>query len=383
MQGSTAAESDTRPTRSAVSTGIWPPHPSSDFWWYSSAVVVGTALFVAAAINQPYNQNEIEQMLPYGSNDVGTMTGGTRQPPLDPLLGALLQHVLGEGQLRQRLVPILAGVGTLVLLGLFLRRLGLGYAGAFALWMLATQPLMVRYSAYTRPYALPVFLSMLFTYAGHQWLVGRRKVWFVVAVGAACLLPLSRVPEPNTFLVVVAAALGWFSVRGHFTWRQTAPLIGAALAAVALIGLPLFRALSSSASLFDPSPSDVASKFGGGVSELTTAVGPAMAGWFPWWPLTVAIVVAGLVVPLSRRRVVYEWGWVWWPLLAAPVVFLLAYHFASTTNFVGRPYRDRYAYFFCPRSSCWSHRSPRPSKTGCATAWGCVSDWACSLGPNS
>jgi 4-amino-4-deoxy-L-arabinose transferase-like glycosyltransferase len=35
--------------------------------------------------------------------------GGTRQPPLDPLLGAAFTHVFGQGQLQQRLVPLLAG----------------------------------------------------------------------------------------------------------------------------------------------------------------------------------------------------------------------------------------------------------------------------------
>ncbi|MBA3233588.1 MAG: glycosyltransferase family 39 protein [Propionibacteriales bacterium] len=135
-----------------------------DSAWYAGAVAVGAVLIVVAAINQPYNQNEIKQVAPYGSNSYVEITGGTRQPPLDPLLGALIQHLLGEGQLRQRLVPMLAGIGTLVVMGLLMRRLRFGVIGAFGLWMMATAPLMVRYSAYARPYALPLFLMVMFVY---------------------------------------------------------------------------------------------------------------------------------------------------------------------------------------------------------------------------
>ncbi|MGI8433901.1 MAG: glycosyltransferase family 39 protein [Nocardioidaceae bacterium] len=311
-------------------------------------MVAGAVLILWAAVNQPYNQNELKQIEPYGSDDVGTVTGGTRQPPLDALLGSLFQHSLGQGQLRQHLEPALAGIGTLVVLALLLRRLGLGHAGASALWLLATQPLMVHYSAYARPYALPVFLMVLLGYAAHGWMQERRLRWLVLSVAAAGALPLTRVPEPNTFLAALAATLTWASYRHRRPWSQTAPLIATAVAAVAFVGYPMYRSLAADGPGFDPSPAGIVRRFPAGVSEVWNRVLPWMGDWFPWWPVTLALIVVTFALPSARDRLLHEWGWVWWPLLAGPLVFIVAYHFMNPDSLTARPYRDRYAYFFLP-----------------------------------
>ena len=316
--------------------------------WYAAAVAVGAVLMVATAISQPYNQNEFKQMAPYGSSDIATITGGTRQPPLDPLLGALVQHVLGEGQLRQRLVPIFAGISTLVLMSLFLRRLNFGYAGVFAVAVLATQPLMVHYAAYTRPYALPLFLMMAFAYAAWRWLTDRSLAWLIVSAVAALLLPLSRLPEPTVLLATCAAALAWLAFRGQRSWSATAPLIGISLGALVVVGYPMYLSLASkqTGTIFDPSPAGVAHRFNRGVHELVSALLPSLGDSFPWWPVTIAVIVAAFAIPASRRRL-FE-IWVWWPLLLAPLMFALGYYFLNPHSLELRPYRDRYAYFFLP-----------------------------------
>jgi hypothetical protein len=106
--------------RQAVRTAV----PAA--WGYLSAVVTGSILIVITGLHQPLNQNEIQQIRPYGSMDVHAIVSATRQPPLDPLVGALLQAVLGKGLWQQRLLPILAGIGSLVFLALLLRRLRTG-----------------------------------------------------------------------------------------------------------------------------------------------------------------------------------------------------------------------------------------------------------------
>lgn len=316
-------------------------------WWYVGGVAIGALLCVLAAINQPFNQNELRQIKPYGSNDLSTITSGTRQPPLDPLLGSLVQHLLGEGQLRQRLVPVLAGIGILVVMALLLRRLGLGFAGPFALWMMATAPLLVRYSAYTRPYALPLFLSLLFVYAAQRWLDDRRRCWLALAVLAAVGLPLSRVPEPTIFLATTAAMIAFLASRGRLAWSLAWPLVAIPVGALSLVGYPMYRSLASqSENIWDPSPSGVVERFPSGVREIFTGLLPLLAEWMPWWPFTLLVVVAVFVVPQARRRLL-DW-WFVWPLLAAPVVFVLAYHFVNPFPFYIRPYRPRMAMFFVP-----------------------------------
>jgi hypothetical protein len=318
-----------------------------DIPWYVAAVVVGSVLIVVAALNQPYSFDEITQIAPYGSDNIGKITGATRQPPLDPLLGAMFQHLFGVGQLQERLVPVLAGIGTLIVMSLLLYKLGLGWAGAFGMWVLATAPLMVRYSAYTRPYALPMFLMILFALAAQQWLDRRRLRWLAVAAVGAVALPLVRVPEPTVFLAVTAVILAWFSYRGRYSWSQTWPLIVISLGALLSLGVPMYLSLQSSAGgFFDASPSGVADRFGNGVHEIVTAFIPLLGQWFPWWPITAIALVASLAFRTSREKLL-RW-WLWWPLLAAPVAFALAYHFLNPFPFDDLPYRARAEFFFVP-----------------------------------
>ena len=318
-----------------------------DIPWYVGAVLVGCALNIAAAIRQPYSYDEIQQITPYGSNSIVEILSATRQPPLDPLLGALIQHVLGVGQLRQHLVPLLAGIGTLTLMSLLLRRLRLGPAGAFAVLVLATAPLMVRYSTYTRPYALPLFLMVLFAYAAQKYLDEGRRGWLVVAAVTAVALPLTRVAEPVVFLLTTAAILAFLSYRGRLSWAQSGPLIAASGGTLVLVGLPMYLLLAARAgSFYDPSPSGVLDRFGTGVREIATAVPPLLATSFPWWPATLLVIVTALALPASRRQLL-QW-WTWWPFLAAPVVFLLAYHILNPFSFYALPYRARSLYFFLP-----------------------------------
>jgi len=310
-------------------------------------VLVGCALNIAAAIRQPYSYDEIQQITPYGSNSIVEILSATRQPPLDPLLGALIQHVLGVGQLRQHLVPLLAGIGTLTLMSLLLRRLRLGPAGAFAVLVLATAPLMVRYSTYTRPYALPLFLMVLFAYAAQKYLDEGRRGWLVVAAVTAVALPLTRVAEPVVFLLTTAAILAFLSYRGRLSWAQSGPLIAASGGTLVLVGLPMYLLLAARAgSFYDPSPSGVLDRFGTGVREIATVVPPLLATSFPWWPATLLVIVTALALPASRRQLL-QW-WMWWPFLAAPVVFLLAYHILNPFSFYALPYRARSLYFFLP-----------------------------------
>ncbi len=316
--------------------------------WYLAAVLVGSVLIVWAAINQPYNQNEIAQITPYSSDSIAVITSGTRQPPLDPLLGGLVQHLLGVGQLEQRLVPILSGIGTLALMALLLRRLGIGAAGIVALWVMATAPLLIRYSAYARPYALPLFLMVLFVFATQKWLDRRHWPWLGLVAVVALALPVARVPEPVVFLLTGVTVLGWLAFRGRLSWRQASPVIGIVVAALAAVGYPMYRTLASETGgkVFDPSPSGIIDRFPGGLHEILTGLLPLLAEWMPWWPVTVLLVAFALVLRPSRRMLLR--CWYFWPLLAAPVVFVLAYHFLNPYPFDVRPYRARFAIFFVP-----------------------------------
>ena len=318
---------------------------------YPAAVALGAALMVITAINQPYNQNEWAQIATYDSWDPRVVASGTRQPPLDPLLGALVQHLLGVGQLQQRLVPVLCGVGSMLLMVGLLRRLRLGDAGVLALFFMATSPLFLRYSAYIRPYALPVFLLLLAAYAGTRWLDKRRRRWLVTAVAAAFLLPLSRVPEPVAFLLTSALVLGIIGWRTPDLRRRTWSLAGGFLVALVTVGAVTTVALSHEPTstgqpLIDLNPVHALHRLPHGLHELRVFVLPLYADWFPWWPLTVLVVLVAALVPLSRRTLLHTWYWL--PLVVGPLAFLVAYHSVNTFPLVIREYRPRFAYFWLP-----------------------------------
>lgn len=332
-----------RPEAPAVSR-----HPvlTRDAPWYVAAVLVGAVLVVIAALIQPFNQNELQQMGPYASHDLSTITSRTRQPPLDPLFGALVQHLLGEGQFRQRLVPVMAGIGTLILTALLMRHLRLGILGALAVTAMATAPLFVRYTAYTRPYALPLFFMMVFVYAGQRWLDNGDKRWLILVAAAAAALPATRVTEPTVFLLVTVMTMAWLGLRQKLAWNRAGPLVAIPLLALAVVGYPMAHTLQSETpGLWDPNPG-IAERFGAGTDELVGGFLPLMAQWFPVWPLTLLVVACALAIPDARRRV-FGW-WFFWPLAAAPILFVLAYHFMTTINFVTLPYHSRAAYFFIP-----------------------------------
>ena len=335
-------------------------------WWtdrferalYAVGVALGAVLAVLTALNQPYNQNEWVQIQPYDSWDPEVVTSGTRQPALDPLLGALVQHAVGVGQLQQRLVPVACGILSLVLMALLLRRLGLHVHGVVALWFMATAPVFLRYSAYARPYALPLLLMLLCAYAGSRWLDGGGRGWLVVSVGGALLLPLARVPEPVAFLGSAALILvlaGWrrWLIRARAWWLGGGILaVLASVGALTVLELGSQTAAGSGNSLIDLDLGRALDRVPTGLQDLSDFVAPLYGEWFPWWPLTLLFVVLAVALPSSRHRLTTRrWistTWWWLPLVLAPLAFLVAYHSVNPFPLDQRHYRIRFAYFWVP-----------------------------------
>lgn len=314
---------------------------------YLAAVLLGSVLCVVAALQQPFSYDEHTQIRPYPTGDVEEITGATRQPPLAPLAEAFLQRVLGGDDWTVRLLPLLSGIGCLVLMAALLRRHGLRWAGAGAMLAAATTPLLVRYSAYNRPYVEALVLMLLFAWAAQAWLEEGRVRHLVVAVAAAFVVPLVRVPEPAAFLFTSAVVLAWSSWRRGLPWRRTVPLGVAAGLALATVGLHQVLTLREKASgVADTSTSTMLEQLGPGLREIGAHALPMIAQQFSWWPLTLTVVVLVLVVP-SVRRTVTSW-WPFWPLLAAPVAFLVAYHLSFQGDFEALPYRNRSVTFLVP-----------------------------------
>jgi hypothetical protein len=324
-----------------------------EFLLYGAIVLLGSVLIVLTSLNQPYNQNEWKQVSPYDESDLGAAVSGTRQPPLDPLLGTLVQRLVGEGHLEQRLVPMVSGVGSLLLMLMVLRRLQTGYAGVVALAIMATAPVFLRFSAYARPYALPMMLMLVCVVAGTCWLDTGRRRWLAAAVGGALALPLARVPEPTVFLAASALVLAVAGQRSSLPRVRAWLLSGALLVSLVTTGLASSLALAqktgesgSSDALLDLSPSRAVGRLPEGLREMWDHVLPLLALWFPWWPLVLLVAVLGASLPAVRRRLLGTWYWV--PMVLAPLVFLVAYHTVNAYPLEMRHYQIRFASFWVP-----------------------------------
>lgn len=313
-------------------------------------VLLGSALVVLTALNQPYNQNEFVQVSAYGAPDLSAAVSATRQPPLDPFLGVLVQRLVGEGHVEQRLVPVAAGITTLVVTALLLRRTGLRWGGTAGLLLLATAPLFLRYSAYARPYSLPLALVMACVLAGTLWLDTGRRRWLVAATLTAVLLPLARVPEPTAFL---AAGILLLLVGGarrrwprHRAW-WLAGALGAGMVTAVAAAIPRLLAQGSTKrgdSLVDTDPAAALDRVGPALTLLADDVLPLFGPWLPWWPLLAAVAVLVVALPPTRRHLLGSWYWV--PLVLGPVAFLVAFHLLVPLGV--RDFRVRYGYFLVP-----------------------------------
>jgi hypothetical protein len=319
---------------------------------YLVAIVVGSALIVSAALTQPYNQNELQQVNAYRFDDYEQAISGTRQPPLGPSIGVVVQRTLGVGQIEQRLESVLPAIGTLIVLSALFARLRLGLAGAAAVGVVATAPLMVRYSAYARPYALPLFLMVLCAYLLQRWLDTGRITRLVGVLAAAALMPLARVPEPTVFLATAVVALVLLGWRGPYGWRRTLPALIPLVVALVAVAYPQYQALQASvrSASAEANPLAVLSNLGPQVDGLVTILPRVLAESFPWWPTTLALVVTAAIVPSTRRWLTRTWTM--WVLLAPPVAWAVYYHLAIQTpaedGVFGMIYQPRFAYFFVP-----------------------------------
>lgn len=320
---------------------------------YAVVVLLGAVLVVLTALNQPYNQNEGQQIGPYDDPDLSRAISGTRQPPLGPLLGVFVQRLLGIGHLEQRVVPMAAGIGCLVVTALLVRRLGTGWWGAVALVFMATAPVFLRFSAYTRPYALPMLLILVCALAGSRWLESGRWRWLLVAVLSGFGLPLARVPEPTAFLGAAAAVLVIAALRHRLPRRRAWLLAGGLLAGLVTVGTYSAVTLdqesqqtSTGEPLLDLDPGHALDRLPTGAREVWDYVLPLYGQWFPWWPVVVLAVAAALVIPRSRATLLHHWFWL--PMVLAPLAFLVAFHTVMAFPLDIRHYRIRFAYFWVP-----------------------------------
>lgn len=303
-------------------------------------VVVGALVLIIAVLEEPYHIDELRQVRSYSSSfgEIVDASFAQEQPPLDPLLNATLQRVIGVGDTHQRLLPALWGIGSLIVLGLLLNRSGLAIGAPVAIALMAIAPGLVAVTAYARPYALPLFLTLLFLEGSDRWLREGSRLGGAIAIVAALLLPLSRTVEPP---VVLAATAAWLVVlriqNSEVTQARWKLPVAAAIAALLLVEIPVYLRLSSDLAEYTVD----ASVAWGGLSRLGSELPEVLSQEIGIFGLAVALTAAAW--PPVRTRVAGLWWF--WPLVAVPIGFALLFFLRTPES---QPYFDRYVFSWWP-----------------------------------
>jgi hypothetical protein len=317
----------------------------ADRWTLLSIVAaIAVAAFVLwrEAETEPYHIDELRQVRPYAGafRLLLDASFSQEQPPLDVLVGARFQQVVGVGDVLQRGHSMLAGVVALVCLAVLLWRRRVRFGIPITVLVLAFSPVFISFTAYARPYALPLALMLGYLLAVDTWL-DRGRVWSGVAVVAiAGLLPLSRVFEPPAFLVLVSATVlvAW---RRNPDWARRVWLpVAAAAAALVLVEIPVYLQLQRRLTAYQ---GEDAVSLGEQWRRIVDDSLPRLAEVFVNWWMALVLVVAALAVAQVRRRLASLWWF--WPLALTPAAFFVAFHLRTQP---GQPFYDRYGYFWLP-----------------------------------
>ncbi|MGE0638781.1 MAG: glycosyltransferase family 39 protein [Thermoanaerobaculia bacterium] len=135
------------------------------------------------------------------------------QPPVEPLLTWLLQH-LGFGELARRVVNLLfVSVAIAIVARWVRRRFGVATAGLAAL-LLAVSPMLLRYSHELRPYALAFLFFSWALDATDRWLAAGHSRFPLEVTVAAGLASLTHYLAIAVWLPISAA---WWAERGRAT----------------------------------------------------------------------------------------------------------------------------------------------------------------------
>jgi hypothetical protein len=116
--------------------------------------------------------------------------------PLSAFFRILIRTV-GLSDPGLKALPLLAGLLTVVVCALFLRRSAGPKASAIGMFLAATSPLLIYYSRYARPYMIVVFLSFIAIRALFSWLEEKKtsSAWlYVLSAVLAVYFSLPALP---------------------------------------------------------------------------------------------------------------------------------------------------------------------------------------------
>jgi hypothetical protein len=294
------------------------------------------------ASHEPYHVDELRQVRSYYGSAMNVVNASFAQdqPPLDKLVGAQFGFFLGTGDIPNRASSMVAGLGVVAILIVLLWRSRVRVGVPVTVAVLAVTPTFLSFTAYARPYALPLFLILLHAAMSDSWLRNGDKIVALRLAAVAMLLPLSRVFEPPAYLVLVTVTVfvyrrWWRPEWGARVWWIAASTTAALLA----VELPVFRRLQDQLSAYqgDDGAASLSEQWDRVINDSL----PRFATVFENGWLALLLVMFALTRAGVRRRL-FELWW-FWPVTAAAGSFAVAFHYRTLP---GQPFYSRYGYFW-------------------------------------
>jgi len=151
-----------------------------------------------------------------------------------------MYQALGMSEYVMRLIPVLAGIGGLILFAMWARKIADPLAATIATGVLAVSDEAIRHSAELKPYSIDLFVSVLLLYLATRFLLDRKNQWLIalIAVIPAALF----ISLPSVFVGAGVAATLVLNFRS-FTALQRALSLGFGFVLTAVFGLLVWKYL--------------------------------------------------------------------------------------------------------------------------------------------
>jgi hypothetical protein len=304
-------------------------------------VLFGGLILLLASAEEPYHIDELRQTRQYGNSFEAVIqeSRGQEQPPLDPLLNAAVQRIIGIGDVRQRLLSVAFGIGSLLTVWGLGRRSAMQSRGlVVTVGVMAFTPALISVTAYARPYALPLFLMLVFLLLSDIWLASERSWVVPIMVITALALPWTRTVEPVIFLALMVIVAGIRAIRSRAELRRTM-VLGSIAAAGLVSSVPALFFVSDEIADRTPDASGIWDRVG----RIFTEIPQTFADAIPYWPLVIIALLLVLILPTGRRMLLAAWWW--WVMAATAIGFAFAFSLVAP---LGQPFYERYVFTWVP-----------------------------------
>ncbi|QXD26109.1 glycosyltransferase family 39 protein [Opitutia bacterium ISCC 51] len=312
-------------------------------WGRSLFLILGVTI-LAAGLRlyhldfEPLHEDEIKQAQEILSplTEIIPLSFKHQQPPLDYLIGKGIVMLFPATDFWQRLPAAISGIIAIAVLVLMLIRFGMPMAALIAGLLAATNPLLVQYSQYLRPYGLPVGLVVVTLGIYQHWRLGNRSILTAIAFAAfASMAVLSRALMPLLAMATLGL-IGSIQTLQANNWRveravRNDPLTKVLLPLVAIFvwGPSFFYLRKFGRGFLASSDYDLGERVAIAIGHLIEYGDQAMN--------PIPLLITALLLPLvwlipSARRALISTLYFWLPLFATGPLFTLAHSLTTRTD---------------------------------------------------